>query len=411
MNNKPSTDEGKLAKPLKILWVGDAVVSTGFSKCSHSVCDELHTRGHEVHILGLNYWGDPHKYPYKIYPCFQPLERGHDAMGQDRFPRLLDKIQPDIAILLNDPWNIKGYFDTRAKYTEHISAEDIKSIPVIGWLAVDSMNIKSDSCNSLSHVAVWTEFAKSQIGKGGYKGETSVIPLGVDAELFKPKDKVESRAKLGIPASINHDTAYIVGSVGRNQLRKRIDLTIEYFAQWYHTYQVENAYLYLHTAPTGENGADIESLARFHNISGRVILAQPSIGHGDPESLMPYLYSSFDCFISTSQAEGFCLPALEAMACGVPCIVPDWGGFDWSKGAAIQVPCSSTALTAPFGSSLYTVGGIPDRKWFITALDTIYSDSGEREKLSKSGIEKAASMPWTKTAKDMCDLIERIANV
>lgn len=406
---------------MKILWVGDAVVSTGFSRCTHSVCDELHSRGHEVHTLGINYWGDPHSYPYKIYPCFHPLEHGMDAMGQDRFPKLLHKIQPDIAILLNDPWNVQGYFDALDRYAGPIeedkaheniiqSLRDILiSIPVVGWLAVDSMNTKSDSCNSLSHVVVWTEFAESQIKEGGYRGETSIIPLGVDTEVFNPKPKLESRKKLGIPEVINLDTAYIVGSVGRNQLRKRLDLTIEYFAQWYHTYQVENAYLYLHTAPTGENGADIESLAKFHNISGRVILSRPSIGKGDPESLMPYTYSAFDCYISTSQAEGFCLPALEAMACGVPCIVPAWGGFDWSENTALQVPCSSTALTAPFGSSLYTVGGIPDRKCFITALDSLYSDIQERNKLITSGLEKAESLQWRDTAIDFCNLLEKLA--
>lgn len=398
---------------MKVLWVGDAVVSTGFSKCTHSVCDELHSRSHEVHILGLNYWGDPHAYPYKIYPCYHPLEHGHDSMGQDRFPRLLHQIQPDIAVLLNDPWNVQGYFDSIQNYITHTSSygeyTGVPNIPIVSWLAVDAMNVKSQSCNALSHVVVWTEFAKTEIIKGGYVGNVSIVPLGVDTATFNPKPKLESRKKLGIPEKINLDSAYIVGSVGRNQLRKRLDLTIEYFAQWYHTYQPENAYLYLHTAPTGENGADIEALAKFHNISGRVILSQPSIGKGDPESFMPYTYSAFDCYISTSQAEGFCLPALEAMACGVPCIVPDWGGFDWVGDVALKIQCSSTALTAPFGSSLYTVGGIPDRERFITALDIVYHSRGEDFTLQNRGLQKATSMSWSRTANDFSDLIEKIA--
>ncbi|MBE0415985.1 MAG: glycosyltransferase, partial [Dehalococcoidia bacterium] len=40
-----------------------------------------------------------------------------------------------------------------------------------------------------------------------------------------------------------------------------------------------------------------------------------------PESEMPLLYNSADVFLHTSEYEGFCLPILEAMSCGVPVVV------------------------------------------------------------------------------------------
>lgn len=45
-----------------------------------------------------------------------------------------------------------------------------------------------------------------------------------------------------------------------------------------------------------------------------------------PDSALPNLYSSFDCFVLPSRGEGFGLPFIEAMACGVPTIGPAWGG-------------------------------------------------------------------------------------
>lgn len=41
---------------------------------------------------------------------------------------------------------------------------------------------------------------------------------------------------------------------------------------------------------------------------------------------MGNFYRSIDCLISASNGEGFCKPALEAMACGVVPIVSGWGG-------------------------------------------------------------------------------------
>ena len=49
----------------KILWYGDACSNTGFARVTHSVLDHL-SKEHEVVVLGINYTGDPHEYPYKI---------------------------------------------------------------------------------------------------------------------------------------------------------------------------------------------------------------------------------------------------------------------------------------------------------------------------------------------------------
>ena len=64
----------------RLFWVGDAVASTGFARATHKICDVLRET-YEVHVLGINYHGDPHPYPYTIYPAWVPFG---DAMGQRR---------------------------------------------------------------------------------------------------------------------------------------------------------------------------------------------------------------------------------------------------------------------------------------------------------------------------------------
>ena len=48
-----------------ILVMADAVASTGFARVTHGIFENLLDR-YDVHILGVNFRGDPHDYKAKI---------------------------------------------------------------------------------------------------------------------------------------------------------------------------------------------------------------------------------------------------------------------------------------------------------------------------------------------------------
>jgi D-inositol-3-phosphate glycosyltransferase len=393
---------------VRVIWVGDAVVSSGFSRCTHAVCNNLYAHGHEVHVLGISYFGDPlarDKYPYPIYPCVQPLDFGGDSYGVLRLPVLCARLNPDIICLLNDPWNINDPINSPS-YLDMLKRTHITT-PVVAWLAVDGTNQYADPLNDLTHVAVWTQFAADELRKGGYSGPMSIVPLGVDTSVFSPRDRAESRAKV-CPPTLPTD-AYLVGAVGRNQPRKRLDLTLAYFSDWITRGNISNAYLYLHIGPTGDVGCDIPKLVKYYGLAGRVIVANTPLGMGYDESIMPYVYSALDCYLSTSQGEGWNLPMLEAMACGVPVIAPDWAGpGSWARSAALLVPCSTTALTAPINALNYTIGGVPDQRQTVSALNLLYKSSERRSTHSERGLELAKSLSWQKTGDGMRAVLESV---
>jgi glycosyltransferase involved in cell wall biosynthesis len=152
--------------------------------------------------------------------------------------------------------------------------------------------------------------------------------------------------------------------------------------------KANNAYLYLHTAPTGDVGIDVEQLAKYYGVVNRIILVEPPTWYGLNEDGMADSYNCFDVYASTTQGEGFGLPALEAMACGVPCVLPDWSGFgDWAKDGAWLVPCKTTAVGPPY---VNVVGGIPDEGQFVTALHALYSNQKARENNSVAALECAS---------------------
>lgn len=410
---------------MRILFVGDSpTVSTGFSIITREICGYLHSRGDEVHALGLSYFGDPHPYPYPIYPCTCPLRKFRDPWGVMRLPYLMREVKPDIIILLNDPWNLKEYLESIRRYEESHRVV-LDQIPIVGYLAVDSLNTSARDFsllpdyprpfNSLylSHLITWTEFGRDELIRGGWRGPSSIVPLGVDTSVFYPCDRRESRAVLGLDEAKTRDK-FIVGVVGRNQTRKRLDLAIAYFAEWVSKYSISNAVLFIHSAPSGENSTDIKSLVRYYGLQGngsegsKVLLSEPEIGNGINLSLLRALYNSMDVLISASQAEGWNLPALEAMACGVPVILGDSGGHDWARGAAVTVPCSSTAMTAPMNGSMCTIGSVPDGEDFVEALNLVYVDPNFRRNRIDLGLELAKVLSWKSTCEKFAAVIDSV---
>ena len=408
---------------MRVLWIGDACCSTGFSRCTHAACDALHTAGHEVIVLGVNFYGRPglsSPYPYTIEPAHEPLDGGRDIFGFNRWTVLLDRFAPDAVVILTDGWSVPGYFqflDIENKSRENEKREPIPEPPVIGWIAADAANQKGEDLERLAHVVTWTEFARREYVAGGYDGTTSVVGLGVDGNLFRPVDRAVARQKaLGDDLPEN---AFVVGVVGRNQTRKRLDLTVEYFAAWLRESGIEDAYLYLHVAPTGERGCDIESLVNFYGLGtddaggqGRVILSQPHVGVGIAEESMRDLYGCFDLYWTTSMGEGFGLPALEAMACGVPCLLPNSSAFEeWPGEAAAGVDCTASALVGPLDMHPYTIGSIPDKDGSVKALDWLYRNKSARDRLSKAGLEVAARLTWKASGEALVEIIEDVAAV
>jgi len=401
---------------MKVLFIGDSpTVSTGFSRCTRAACDTLHASGHDVTVLGMGYYGDPHNFPYPIYPCIAPFDNGRTYGGETRLPSMIARLKPDVVVILQDPWNIPPYFE---------ALDEVKTIcdrdgilfdipPIVGWIAVDARNQKGEQLARLSHLMVWTGFAGKELIKGGYTGAYDIVPLGVDTDLFHPRNRTESRRDIGlIDAGISPD-AFIVGVVGRNQMRKRLELSLCYFAEWLRRDQVANAYLYLHVAPTGERSADLRQLVKHYGLAGKVIVNTPNIGTGDDDSIMPLVYNAFDVYMSQSQAEGFGLPALEAMACGIPCILPDHSAFGtdgWidSSVKTPKVPCYVDSLTAPLGNSPYTVGSLPDRDWTVEILSHLCGNPEAREMYSRQGIQLAKNLTWKRVGEMFVGSLERL---
>jgi D-inositol-3-phosphate glycosyltransferase len=369
----------------KILFVGDSPeVPSGFGRATREILARLHSH-FDVTVLGINHRGDPATVPYPVYTA----AAGGDVLGIGRLIWMCGKVQPDAVVIQQDGWYFPYYFNALRQRTRNHEYEypQFANLPVIGAVAVDGKHFDGKWIEDLTATVFWTQFAYDEAREGGFAGRAEIIPLGVDLGTFyrNNRDLSMERAQL-----TPFKDKFVVGNVNRNQPRKRWDLTLRYFAKWVREYGVQDAYLFLHAAPTGDQSINVASLARYYGVHDRVIVYEPEVFYGKDDHQMCDLYNCFDVLISTTQGEGMGLPAMEAMACGVPCILPDWSAFgDWAKGAAAMVPCTSTAPQT-FSPTVNVIGGIADEKAFVAALDALYRDKNHRELIGSLGYKRVS---------------------
>lgn len=370
-----------------LLWLSDGVVHTGFSRVTHSVLEHLRHE-FDVGLLAAHYNGDPHSYPYPIWPAPSWVE----PFGFERLPEVAKTFKPDVVLVLNDTYYV-GMF---AKLREKLKA----TWKLVGYMPMDGPNLHPNVAAELSKLDMaifYTRFGLDMALQAGFRGLASIIPHGIDLELFKPKPKHVARLAMGIP-----DDAFVVGNVNRNQPRKRLDLTLAYFADWIERKNVpENVRLYLHCATKDVHIADVPALAQYFGVRHRLILPTRSLtwDRGVPDEDLSTVYSALDVNVSTTLGEGWGLPIMEAMACGVPNIVPAWSGLaEWAQGAVEYVPCSELEVFAGLENR---IGGVADREAFVTALNDLYRSATRRRDLAQNGLAlvRKPEFEWSNIAR------------
>jgi len=146
--------------------------------------------------------------------------------------------------------------------------------------------------------------------------KVTVIPLGVDLDLFQPASKEAARAELGLS-----EDQHIVLFVGRIEPLKGVDILINAAAML--ESDVECTVMVVGGDNTARTQvARLRELAREKGIEGRVSF----VGAVDHERL-PLYYNAADVCVVPSHYESFGLVAVEAMASGVPVVASRVGGL------------------------------------------------------------------------------------
>ena len=223
------------------------------------------------------------------------------------------------------------------------------------------------SVRGAAHVLADSECTRTDVIELlGIKPErVSVAYGGVEPSMQRVVDPVRLsavRERLGL------DRPFILG-VGTLEPRKDWPTLIEAFAS---TPNVQDGRTLVIAGGHGWRTGPILNAAERANASGADVRLIGFVPDGD----LPTLYSLAEAFAFPSVYEGFGLPPLEALACGVPTAVADAASLPGVVGdAALLVPAGDVAAWG-------------------AALTSLVSDAELRKRLSSLGPDQAAKFTW-----------------
>lgn len=125
---------------------------------------------------------------------------------------------------------------------------------------------------------------------------------------------------------------------------------------------------------------------------------------------MASLYNACDCFVSTTHSEGFGLPFLEAMACGIPVIAPNFSGqqdfLNDNNSLLINTGHMYAPATAQYWNySVKALTGHPDIKHCAKLMKEIFEHKPVIMMKLKGGMDSTVQQySWKKAAQMMVDL-------
>ena len=312
-----------MKKKTRILFYGDAPpVATGFGTVSRNILLPLHNTGkYDITVLGINYWGEPHEFPFPIWPV--GMNQDQDPYGRKLVTERIESSEFDILFMIQDSFILDFAKDLipKLKYSKKFKSIiyfPIDGVPKQEW--VEAMAVAD-------YPVTYTKFGFNECKKAypPIKDNLRIIPHGANVKDFYPvdyKNLMEFRTRYFGPLA----DRFIVTNVNRNQQRKDIPKTILAFKEFKDRIGKDGAaVLYLHMA-VDDQGWKLDEVVKACGLEiNRDVVFPVNFGpnRGFPVDILNLIYNVSDAVVSSTTGEGWGLAQTEAMSARVPIISPD----------------------------------------------------------------------------------------
>lgn len=156
------------------------------------------------------------------------------------------------------------------------------------------------------------------VASGVAPDKVQVVPNGVDPAVFTPAGDVPE-----LPTKKRFKFLYVGGTT----YRKGFDVLLESYVRAFTA--ADDVCLLVKDCGTrsyyqGQTAEELIATVRSTPNTPEILYTDADL----TDEQMAQLYRACDVFVAPYRGEGFCMPALEAMACGLPVVVTEGGGTD-----------------------------------------------------------------------------------
>ena len=205
-----------------------------------------------------------------------------------------------------------------------------------------------------------------------------VIPHGVDHDTYYPRDKEESQGKVCTKYGLRPPYILYISRIehpGKNHVR-----LIHAFAQLKQDSDLSHQLVLA--------GSDWTRAEEVHKAADAAGLGDDIRFTGFVDGAdLPDLYCGADLFVFPSLFEGFGMPILEAMACGIP------------------VACSNISSLPEVAGDAAAFFDPRDGQAMASILRDLLGDQASREQYVESGCVRAAEHTWSRAAESTLEEI------
>jgi GT2 family glycosyltransferase len=254
--------------------------------------------------------------------------------------------------------------------------------------------------NRLDEVWVPTEFNRQGFLRSGLKRPVHKIPLGVDPNYFHPR----------IQGHPNPMGEFVFLSNFEWGERKEPWLLLKTFNETFSAREPVRLVCKIFNQDGMLSVRDEIRRLRLRESGGKISYL---FNREFPHYQLGSFYRSADCFVSTGRGEGWDMPLMEAMACGLSTIATDWGAHTEFAHEGICYPLRirrtiPAVAKCPYYEGFSWADPDPDHLRFL--LRHVYENQEEaRAKGAAAAREVAQKWTWDESAGKICSRLEELA--
>jgi len=353
---------------LRIAWFSNAPdITTGYGGQTDQITRRMAADGHDVHVLG-NF---SHRAGFRRHGDVTIWPEGKTNYSLDVASEWARMLDADLVITLYDVW---------------VMGEEWADRRVLSWTPVDHHPAppRVVAWAAKHDTIAMSEYGAAQLRAAGVEPVATILH-GIE-DVYQPVGP-EARQRLNVP-----EDAFLVmmnaANIGSPVPRKAWSENLSALARLMRRHP--DVYAYLHTHLTNPSGVPLQDYIEALGIPReRLRIAPPFLYIGgmiDAEE-MARLYSAADVLLFASKGEGFGIPIIEAMACGMPSIVSDFsaqpelvGDTGWKVPGQLDFDATQSSFWfTPFVDAI------------DSALEDAYQQRGRRTEacLERAGLYRA----------------------